>query len=109
MAAKNTSKSSVNSSKPSSQSPKDESAISHAGTHTKGKVYDPSRSANTRTVETVEVSKVSSCEECGEDLREIRPHGHERAQPNQVETACIAQALHLRPYVSDCRSRPRGL
>src|SRR5487761_666432 len=75
---KNTSKTSTNSSKPSSRTEKDESALSHAGTHTKGKVYDPSRSANTRTVETVAVSKVSACEECGEDLREVRPHGHQR-------------------------------
>ena len=62
---KNTSKTSANSSKPSSQTQKDETAVSHAGTHTKGKAYDPSRSANTRTVETVTLSKVSACEECG--------------------------------------------
>ena len=58
---KNTRKISTNSSKPSSQSDKDESAVSHLGTHTKGKAYDPSRSASTRTVETVTVSKVGSC------------------------------------------------
>ena len=44
---KNTPKTSKNSSKPSSQTEKDQSAT---GTHTKGKPYDPSRSANTRTV-----------------------------------------------------------
>jgi hypothetical protein len=43
---KHTPKSSTNSSKPSSQTEKDQSAIS-SGTHTKGKPYDPSRSANT--------------------------------------------------------------
>lgn len=62
---KNTPKSSTNSSKPSSRSEKDDSALSHAGSQTKGKAYDPSRSANTRTVETVQVSKVSACEEWG--------------------------------------------
>ena len=58
---KHTTKTSTNSSKPSSRTEKDESALSHAGTHTKGKVYDPSRSANSRTVETVALSKVSAC------------------------------------------------
>ena len=53
---KNTRKSSANSSKPSSQTPKDETALTRPGTHTKGKAFDPSRSANTRTVETVQVS-----------------------------------------------------
>ena len=70
---KNTTKTSANSSKPSSRTEKDESAIGHAGTHTKGKAYDPSRSANTRTVETVTVSRVSAWGQWGEDLREVRP------------------------------------
>ncbi len=97
---KNTSKSSVNSSKPSSQSPKDESAISHAGTHTKGKVYDPSRSANTRTVETVQVSKLSSCEECGEDLREVRPHAHERR--TQIDIVFEKVLSHVDAQIKSC-------
>ena len=75
---KHTTKTSANSSKPSSRTQKDRCAIGHLGTHTKGKAYDPSRSANTRTVQTVQLSKVSSCEECGEDLRKVRPRGHER-------------------------------
>ena len=53
---KTTPKTSTNSSKPSSQTPKDESALPHGGTHTKGRATDPSRSGNTRTVETVTVS-----------------------------------------------------
>ena len=43
---KNTPKSSANPSKPSSRSEKDDSALSHPGTHPKGKAYDPSRSAS---------------------------------------------------------------
>ena len=66
---KNTPKNSANSSKPSSQTPKDETALAHAGTHSKGKVHRESRSANTRTVESVHLSKVNRCEQCGEDLR----------------------------------------
>ena len=97
---KNTSKTSTNSSKPSSRSEKDESAVSHAGTHTKGKVYDPSRSANTRTVETVEVSKVSSCEQCGEDLREARPRGHERR--TQIDIVFEKVLSHVDAEIKSC-------
>ena len=97
---KSTPKSSTNSSKPSSRTEKDESALSHAGTHTKGKVYDPSRSANTRTVETVEVSKVSACEECGEDLREVRPHGHERR--TQIDIVFEKVLSHVDAEIKSC-------
>ena len=75
---KNTRKTSANSSKPSSQTEKDENAVRCAGTHTKGQACDPSHSGNTRMVETVTVFKVSFCEGCREDLRTIRPQGHER-------------------------------
>ena len=97
---KNTPKSSTNSSKPSSRTEKDESAIGHAGTHTKGKVYDPSRSANTRTVETVTISKVSACEECGEDLRTVRPHGHERR--TQVDIVFEKVLSHVDAEIKSC-------
>ena len=97
---KSTSKTSANSSKPSSQTPKDESAISHAGTHPKGKAYDPSRSANTRTVETVQLSKVSSCEECGEDLRSVRPHGHERR--TQIDIVFEKVLSHVDAEIKSC-------
>ena len=97
---KNTPKSSANSSRPSSQTPKDESAVSHLGTHTKGKAYDPSRSANTRTVETVAISRVSSCEECGEDLREIRPHGHERR--TQIDIVFEKVLSHVDAEIKSC-------
>ena len=75
---RNTPKTNANSSKPSSRTEKDERAVSHVGTHTQGKAFDPSRPANTRTVETVAVSKISAGEACGEDLRDVRPRGHER-------------------------------
>lgn len=97
---KNTRKSSTNSSRPSSQTEKDQSAIGHAGTHTKGKAYDPSRSANTRTVETVQVSQVSSCEECGEDLRGVRPHGHERR--TQIDIVFEKVVSHVDAQIKTC-------
>lgn len=97
---KSTRKTSTNSSKPSSQTEKDESAVSHAGTHTKGKAYDPSRSANTRTVETVTLSKVSSCEECGEDLREVRPRAHERR--TQIDIVFEKVLSHVDAEIKCC-------
>ena len=97
---KNTRKTSTNSSKPSSRSEKDESAVSHAGTHTQGKAYDPSRSANTRTVETVVLSKVSACEECGEDLRQVRPRGHERR--TQIDIVFEKVLSHVDAEIKSC-------
>jgi len=57
---KQTPKTSANSSKPSSQTPQDETAVtmSRPGAHGKGKTLEQARSANTRTLETVQVSEV---------------------------------------------------
>jgi hypothetical protein len=98
---KNTPKTSTNSSKPSSRAEKDESAISASpGTHTKGKPYDPSRSANTRTVETVQVSKVSFCEECGEDLRGVAPVRYERR--TQIDIVFEKVLSHVDAEIKPC-------
>lgn len=97
---KSTSKSSANSSQPSSQTAKEASAISHAGTHPKGKAYDPGRSANTRTVETVAVSRVSSCEECGDDLRAVRPDAHERR--TQIDLVFEKVLSHVDAEIKSC-------
>jgi len=97
---KNTRKTSTNSSKPSSRSEKDESAVSRIGTHTKDKVYDPSRSHNTRTVETVALSKASACEECGEDLRQVRPRGHERR--TQIDIVFEKVLSHVDAEIKSC-------
>jgi transposase len=98
---KNTMKSSKNSSKPSSQTDKDESAIiASPGTHTKGKPLDPSRAANTRTVESVHVSKVSSCEKCGEDLRDVPPDGYERR--TQIDIVFEKVLRHVDAEIKSC-------
>ncbi len=97
---KHTPKTSANSSKPSSQTPKDESALSHAGPHAKGQVYDPSRSANTRTVETVAVSKVGACEACGEDLRKAPCRGHERR--TRIDIVFEKVVSHVDAEIKSC-------
>lgn len=106
---KTTSKTHANSSKPSSQDTKDETALPHAGTHTKGRAYDPSRSGNTRTVETVTVSKVCFCETCGEDLRAVHPHSHERR--TQIDIVFEKVMTHVDAEIKSCphcESETRG-
>uniref|UniRef100_UPI003AF77AE6 hypothetical protein n=1 Tax=Thiolapillus sp. TaxID=2017437 RepID=UPI003AF77AE6 len=65
---KRTPKNSTNSSKPSSQTPKDDTATTHPGANSKGNQHNGIRCANTRTIETVQTSPITPCETCGEDL-----------------------------------------
>lgn len=97
---RNTPKSSSNSSKPSSQIPKDETALAHAGAHSKGKLHRESRSAHTRTVESVHRSKVSRCEACGEDLREVPCQGHERR--TQIDIIFEKVVTHVDAEIKVC-------
>ena len=97
---KNTPKNSSNSSKPASQTPKDDTAISRSGTHGKGKVHSETRSGNTRTVESVEVSKVSFCEECGEDLHKVPVQGHERR--TQIDIVFEKIVTHVDAEIKSC-------
>jgi transposase len=63
-----TQKNNKNSSKPSSQTEKDESALTNAGAHGKGKLESNATASNTRTVETVTIIEVTQCDACGQDL-----------------------------------------
>ena len=73
-----TRKDSTNSSLPSSQTPKDDTAPTQPGANAKGQTQHEARGANTRTVETVQVAAVNVCDSCGEDLSDIPCHGQER-------------------------------
>lgn len=75
---KTTTKNSQNASIPPSQTDKDETASSSAGSHGKGKSTKPSIPRNSRTVETTTVLPVSHCQQCGEDLQSVKVCGHER-------------------------------
>ena len=97
---KNTPKNSTNSSKPASQTPKDDTALTRPGTHGKGKVLSETRSGNTRTVESFEVSKVSFCEECGEDLHKVRCQGHERR--TQIDIVFEKVVTHIDAEIKSC-------
>ncbi|MEJ2420036.1 MAG: hypothetical protein P8Y45_24600 [Exilibacterium sp.] len=65
---KTTKKYNRNSRKPSSQTPKDETSTSQAGSKSKGTAQNDAVSDNTRTIETTELVEVDTCETCGEDL-----------------------------------------
>lgn len=73
-----TKKDNHNSSKPSSQTTKDDSALSHAGSHGKGKAENDAQAKNTRIKERVTLSTVSLCEVCGEALEGVPCLHHER-------------------------------
>ncbi|WP_404357144.1 IS66 family transposase [Methylotuvimicrobium sp. KM1] len=66
-----TKKDTTNSSKPSSQTGKDESALGRTGSNGKGKADNKATAQNRRTVETVTLSKVQTCAVCGEDLTDV--------------------------------------
>ncbi len=97
---KNTLKNSTNSSKPASQTPQDDTAITRSGTHTKGKVYHETRSVNTRTVESVQISKVSFCEDCGEDLHKAPCQGYERR--TQIDIVFEKVLTHVDAEIKLC-------
>jgi hypothetical protein len=108
---KHTPKTSTNSSKPSSQTAKDETAVAttRPGTHGKGKTLDQARSSNTRTVETVQVAKVMSCEHCGADLSKAPCRGHERR--TQIDIVFEKVLTHVDAEIkrcADCRRQTRA-
>ncbi|MCP4653097.1 MAG: IS66 family transposase [Candidatus Omnitrophica bacterium] len=75
---KTTRKNSKNSSKPSSQTGKDESAKTRVGGKSKGLSQNNQQSNNTRTKVTIKKIKVVDCETCGEDLSKTKCDKHER-------------------------------
>jgi len=75
---KKTKKTSANSSKPPSQTEKDESSLGHEGSNGKGKKENNTVANNTRVKKTVTVSRVLVCNVCGEDLSDAPSHQCER-------------------------------
>jgi transposase len=95
-----TTKDSKNSSRPSSQTDKDETAASQPGAKGKGKAENNARSANTRTVETVQVAQVHVCETCGEDLGNTPCAGHERR--TKIDIIFEKVVCHVDAEIKDC-------
>ena len=97
---RHTTKDNSNSSKPSSQTPKDDTAITRAGANGKGKAHNDARCANTRTVETVQVAEVTECESCAEDLSNTAPVGHERR--TRIDIIFEKVVSHVDAQIKSC-------
>ena len=106
---RHTTKNSKNSSKPSSQTAKDETAAIQLGSKGKGKVLNNARCGNSRTVETVAVAKVLACEICGEDLSKVRCVGHERR--TKIDIIFEKVVSHVDAEIKQCpvcQTRTKG-
>lgn len=97
---KTTKKNNKNSSKPSSQTEKDESAITNTGTNGKGKKENNATADNTRTVETVSISKVTQCNICGKDLTKVACQHIERR--TQIDIVFEKKIKHVDAEVKQC-------
>ena len=99
---KSTTKNSQNSSKPSSQTDKDETALGQPGAKAKGKTERRQSAYNTRTIETTTVATVSNCDICGEDLTGTACHRHERR--TKIDVIFEKTVEHVDAQVKDCRA-----
>ena len=97
---KTTKKHNKNSSKPSSQTEKDESSTTNAGTNGKGKKENNATADNTRTVETVSISKVTQCDVCGKDLTKIACQHTERR--TKIDIVFEKKIKHVDSEVKQC-------
>lgn len=97
---KTTKKNNKNSSKPSSQTEKDESALTNTGTNGKGKKENNATADNTRTVETVSISKVTQCDVCGKDLTRTPCQHIERR--TKIDIVFEKKIKHVDAEVKQC-------
>lgn len=95
-----TKKDTTNSSKPSSQTGKDESALSHSGSNGKGKPENKATASNNRTVETVTLSKVEFCDVCGEDLTGV-PCAHVERR-SKIDIVFEKVVEHVDAQIKQC-------
>jgi len=97
---KTTKKNPKNSSLPSSQTEKDESAKTTGGSKSKGTRENLARFSNSRTVEKVRTAKVNDCSLCGEDLRDVPCKGHERRTKIDIVFEKVTE--HVDAEIKDC-------
>ena len=99
---KSTTKTSKNSSKPSSQTEKDETSLDHPGSKGKGKAERRQSAYNSRSIETTTVATVSTCDTCGEDLTGTACHKHERR--TKIDIIFEKTVEHVDAEIKDCPS-----
>jgi transposase len=106
---KTTKKNNKNSSKPSSQTDKDESSTTHAGTNGKGKQESDAVANNTRTIETVTVARVTQCDVCGQDLTDAPCEHTERRTKIDIVFETVVEHIDAEiKYCDSCDSIVKG-
>lgn len=95
-----TKKNTSNSSKPSSQTKKDETSTRQQGSNSKGKHENSETSSMTRTRETIQVVKVNICGECGADLSEEPAHQCERR--TKIDIVFEKVVSHVDAEIKNC-------
>ena len=93
-------KTSKNSSKPPSQTGKDESGLTNKGTNGKGKDESNATASNTRTVENTTIAKVTQCDVCGRDLKKTTCQHHERR--TKIDIIFEKTVEHIDAEVKQC-------
>ena len=107
---KKTIKTSKNSSKPSSQTEKDESGLTNKGTNGKGKNEAKATASNTRTVENTTIALVTKCDVCGRDLTKTACQHHERR--TKIDIIFEKTVEHIDAEVkrcANCNSTVKGV
>ena len=99
---KTTKKNNKNSSKPSSQTDKDESSTTHTGTNGKGKQESDAVANNTRTIETIIIAKVMQCDICGQDLTDVPCQHTERR--TKIDIVFETVVKHVDAEIKHCHN-----
>ena len=106
---KTTKKNNKNSSKPSSQTEKDESATTHKGINGKGKQELDAVADNTRTIEIVTVAPVTQCDVCGQDLTDAACEHTERRTKIDIVFETVVEHVDAEiKYCDNCDSITKG-
>jgi transposase len=106
---KTTLKNNKNSSKPSSQTEKDESSLGKTETHGKGKQEFNATAGNTRTIENITIEKVTQCDVCGRDLSKDPCQGHERRTKIDIVFEKVVEHVDAQiKHCPDCDSTVKG-
>jgi hypothetical protein len=106
---KTTPKNNKNSSKPPSQTEKDESSTTHPGTKGKGKQESDDVASNTRTIETVSIARVTQCHICGQALTDAEcEHTERRTKIDIVFETVIEHVDAEIKYCDNCDTTVKG-
>lgn len=97
---RSTKKHGKNSSIPSSQTEKDDTALSQSGKHGKGKLENRKMAGNTRVNESVTVTPATFCNVCGEDLSTVTCTHHERR--TKIDIVFEKMVEHVDAEVKEC-------